>query len=319
MATLKIWSNAELSEQGRERLRAATAQHELTQVDADSSATADLGGFDVAFGQPNAAACAQSDSLRWLAINTAGITRYDTPEFRENFAARGGVFTNMGSAFAEPCAQHLLAMILALNRKLPDSWADQQKPSPPWAYNARRNVSDLLTGQTVLILSFGKIARRLIELSQPFGLKIYALRRRAYSEAGVHIIAEEQLSTVLPQVDHLVNILPHNASTDYYVNARRLALLKRGARFYNIGRGSTVDQNALMDALRDGTVGEAYLDVTEPEPLPPEHPLWRTPNCYITSHTGGGHRHTERDLIDHFLTNLTSFEQGDAEAMRDRL
>ncbi len=319
MATLKIWSNAQWSEQGRKRLLAATAKHQLTHVDAGPSDGADLNGFHVAFGQPNVAACANSNSLRWLAVNTAGITRYDTPEFRESFSARGGVFTNMSSAFSDPCAQHVLAMMLALNRKLPDSWADQQKPSPPWAYNARRDVSDLLTGQTVLILSFGRIARRLVELLQPFGMKIFALRRRAYSEAGVHVIAEEQLSAVLPQVDHLVNILPHNASTDYYVNARRLALLKRGARFYNIGRGSTVDQNALMDALREGTVGEAYLDVTEPEPLPPEHPLWRTPNCYITSHTGGGHRHTERNLIDHFLTNLAAFERGEADAMRDRL
>jgi len=319
MAVLRIWSNANLSEQGRERLAAATAAHQLTHVDAAPSDPADLGGFDVAFGQPNPEACAQSKSLRWLAINTAGITRYDTPEFRESFRARDGRFTNMSSVFSEPCAQHLLAMMLALNRKLPDSWADQQQPSPPWAYNARRDVADLLTGQTVLILSFGKIARRLVELLQPFGMKIYALRRRAYSEAGVHVIGEEQLSAVLPQVDHLVNILPHNASTDYYVNARRLALLKRGARFYNIGRGSTVDQNALMDALREGVVGEAYLDVTEPEPLPPEHALWRTPNCYITSHNGGGHRHTERDLIDHFLANLAYFEQGETESMCDCL
>ena len=319
MAVLKIWSNANLSAQGRKRLIDATAPHHLTHVEAGPSDPTDLNGFDIVLGQPNAEACARSKSLRWLAINTAGITRYDTAEFREGFRARGGVFTNMGSGFSDPCAQHLLAMMLALNRKLPDSWADQQQASPPWAYNARRDISDLMTGQTVLILSFGKIARRLVELLQPFGMKIYALRRRAYSEAGVHIIAEEQLSAVLPQMDHLVNILPHNASTDYYVNARRLALLKRGARFYNIGRGSTVDQNALMDALREGTVGEAYLDVTEPEPLPPEHPLWRTPNCHITSHTGGGHRHTERDLIDHFLKNLTRFEQGKTDAMCDCL
>lgn len=319
MAPLKIWCNANLSDQGRDRLVAGIAAHQLTHVTADASDPSALEGFDIAFGQPEAEACASSNSLRWLAVNTAGITRYDTAEFREAFRARGGVFSNMSSVFSDSCAQHVLAMMLALNRKLPDSWVDQQQPSPPWAYNARRDISDLLTGQTILILSFGRIARRLVELLRPFGVKIYALRRRAYSEAGVHIIAEEQLSAVLPQVDHLVNILPHNASTDYYVNARRLALLKRGARFYNIGRGSTVDQNALMEALREGRVGEAYLDVTEPEPLPPEHPLWRTANCHITSHTGGGHRNTERDQIDHFLENLAPFDRGDLDAMRDRV
>ncbi|GAB5560210.1 MAG: D-2-hydroxyacid dehydrogenase [Synoicihabitans sp.] len=319
MAPLKIWSNAILSDEGRERLVAATANHQLEHGDVAPEEAISLAGFDIAFGQPPVDACAQASSLRWLAVNTAGITHYDTPEFREDFRQRGSVFTNMSSVFSDSCAQHLLAMMLALSRKLPASWADQQKPSPHWAYNDLRDISDLLTGKTVLILSFGRIARRLVELLQPFGMKIYALRRKAYSEKGVHVIAEEQLSAVLPQVDHLVNILPHNASTDYYVNARRLALLKRGARFYNIGRGCTVDQNALMDALREGRVGEAYLDVTEPEPLPPEHPLWRTPNCHITSHTGGGHRHTERDLLDHFLSNLAAFERNDLPGMRDRI
>ncbi len=322
MTSLKIWSNADLSEQGRDRLIEVTATHELSHVEADASDATPLHGFDVAFGQPNAEACAASPSLRWLAVNTAGITRYDTADFREGFRARGGVFTNMSSVFSDSCAQHLLAMMLALNRKLPASWADQQQPAPhgpAWTYMDRRDVSDLLTNQTVLILSFGRIARRLVEMLKPFGMKIYALRRRAYSEPGVHVIAEEQLSAVLPEVDHLVNILPHNASTDCYVNARRLALLKRGARFYNIGRGSTVDQNALMNALQEGRVGEAYLDVTEPEPLPPEHPLWRAANCHITSHTAGGHRHTERDLIDHFSKNLALFERREIDAMQDSL
>lgn len=319
MAALKIWCNIDFSSAGRDVLREATAAHELIITDPDMPNLDALPNADIAFGQPDVAACGSSTALRWLAVNTAGFTRYDNPEFREGLRERGAVLTNMSSVFADPCAQHLLAMMLAFTRRLPESWADQQEPSPPWAYMARRDISELLNGKTVLILSFGSIARRLVELLQPFGMKIYALRRRAYSESGVHVIAEEQLSAVLPQVDHLVNILPQNASTDCYVNARRLGQLKRGARFYNIGRGTTVDQNALMDALREGRVGEAYLDVTVPEPLPPEHPLWRTPNCHITSHTGGGHRDTEKVMIEQFLANLAAFERGDLESMKDRV
>lgn len=323
---LRIWCNAELDEPAIERLREATSHHELI-VDQKLAANAweesapsdDLLRAEVAFGQPNCATCQRSTSLRWLATNSGGYTTYDIPELRERLRERGAVFTSASSVFADPCAQHILGMMLALNRKLPDSWADQQQASPPWAYNARRMQSRLLTGQTVLILSFGTIARRLVELLQPFGMKIYALRRRAYSESGVHVIAEERLSAVLPEVDHLVNILPQNPSTDHYVNARRLALLKPGARFYNIGRGTTVDQNALMDALRDGRVGEAYLDVTDPEPLPPEHPLWRTPHCHITPHTGGGRFDQTAAVVDHFIRNLRRFEVGNLAAMIDRV
>jgi len=221
--------------------------------------------------------------------------------------------------FADPCAQHLLAMMLALARQLPASWRDQNEESPPWAYLPRREVSTLLTGQCVLILSYGSIARRLVELLQPFGMKIYALRRRTYSESGVHVIAEERLSAVLPEVDHLVNILPGNDETEHFVNARRLALLQPGARFYNVGRGTTVDYRALREALEGGRLDAAYLDVFDVEPLPPEDPLWRTKNCHITPHTAGGRGGQDVAIVEHFLRNLAAFERGELGEITDRI
>src|SRR6185295_10525220 len=104
----------------------------------------------------------------------------------------------------------------------------------------------------------------------------------------VHIIPEEKISAVLPRADHVVNILPDNAGTLNYVNARRLACFKPGASFYNVGRGTTVDQAALLAALNSGRLGAAYLDVFDPEPLPPDHPFWTAPRCYVTPHTAGG-------------------------------
>ena len=86
--------------------------------------------------------------------------------------------------------------------------------------------------------------------------------------------------------------------------------MKRGAVFYNIGRGTTVDQDALGEALRSGQLRAAYLDVTDPEPLPPEHPLWTTPNCVITPHTAGGHADEWVRLVKHFLVNLRRHEAG---------
>jgi phosphoglycerate dehydrogenase-like enzyme len=115
---------------------------------------------------------------------------------------------------------------------------------------------------------------------------------------------------VLPLADHVINILPDNDSTRNYVNARRLGWFKPGARFYNVGRGTTVDQTALLDALQSGRLGAAYLDVTEPEPLPVAHPLWTAPNCYITPHTAGGRRDQDEALVKHFLSNLAAFERG---------
>lgn len=323
---LTIWSNAGLRPANLERVKTALAGHRLIgptgpTPDAMQAITPDpaIGQCDVVFGQPAPTSCLESSQLKWLAITSGGYTRYDFPELRESFRDRDIVFTNMSSVFADPCAQHVLGMMLALSRQLPQSWADQVATPPGWAYHERRAVSTILNGQSVLILSFGTIARRLVELLQPFGMKIYALRRRAYSESGVHVIAEERLSAVLPEVNHIVNILPENESTDRYVNARRLALCKPGARFYNVGRGTTVDHVALEEALREGRLGAAYLDVTDPEPLPPDHSLWRTPNCYITPHTAGGSNQQEDRQVDHFIANFRRFVAGDFDAMADRI
>jgi phosphoglycerate dehydrogenase-like enzyme len=94
------------------------------------------------------------------------------------------------------------------------------------------------------------------------------------------------------------------------MTAARLAAMKPGACFYNIGRGSTVDQPALIAALETGRVGAAYLDVMEPEPLPPAHPLWRAPNCFLTCHIGGGTGDQDEKLVAHFLANLGRYVAG---------
>ena len=148
-------------------------------------------------------------------------------------------------------------------------------------------------------------------------MTFYALRRQARSETSVRVVAETELTRVLPLADHIVNILPANPATNGYVNARRLACCKPTAKFYNVGRGSTVDQPALAEALRTGKIASAYLDVTEPEPLPPEHELWTTPNCYITPHTAGGRHDQDETIVRHFLANLAAFENGGT--MTDRV
>ncbi len=320
---LTIWTNAKLDEAGARLLAEGTRAHRLitsanTSVSVLTAGEPDplLAEADIALGQPDPADCLRTPRLKWVEVTTAGYTRYDTVEFKEGFRARGAAFTNMSQVFADPCAQHVLAMMLALGRQLLPSYGDQLGDHR-WEYLKRRYDSRLLTGQTVLLLGFGAIGRRLAELLAPFGMKIHAVRRQTRSESGVHIIAEERLSSVMAEADHVVNILPDNDVTRNYVNARRLALCKPGARFYNVGRGTTVDQRALQEALESGRLGAAYLDVFEPEPLPPEHPLWTTPNCFITPHTAGGRRDQDEAIARHFLANLAAFASG--AAMVDRV
>lgn len=313
-----IWCNAKFSEADTKLLVEGTRGHRLllsTQASANvlNAGKADplLAEADIALGQPDPAQCLALDRLRWVEVTTAGYTRYDTVEFKETFQRRGQIFTNMSQVFAESCAQHVLAMMLAFGRRLLPSYRDQLTDQS-WHYTERRYDSRLMNGQQVLMLGYGAIGRRLAELLLPFQMHLSAVRRQTRSERGVRIIPEEGVSTALAQADHIVNILPDNESTRNYVNARRLACCKPTARFYNVGRGTTVDQHALADALRAGKIAEAYLDVFEVEPLPPSDPLWTTPNCYITPHTAGGRSDQDTAIVKHFLRNLDAFARGGA-------
>ena len=320
---MKIWCNGEFGAEGMALLAKGTAAHTLvlsskrnSSVLAGGQRDATIDGADIAFGQPDPADCISNASLRWIEVSSAGYTRYDKEPFKQAVRARGATFTNASQVYSDACAEHVLSMMLALARELLPSYATQLGDRA-WNYSARRDRSRLLARQTVVMLGFGSIGRRLSELLAPFGMRIYALRRQLHSEPGVHIVPEQDLTRVLAEADHVVNVLPENEATLNYVNARRIACFKAGARFYNVGRGPTVDQAALIEGLTSGRIGAAYLDVTVPEPLPPAHPLWSAPNCFITPHTAGGRNNVNEELVRHFLGNLAAFEKGGA--MADRI
>jgi phosphoglycerate dehydrogenase-like enzyme len=320
---LTIWCNPRFPEPALELLRDGTRAHRVVFASASKESSL-VGGApdplldeaDVAFGQPDPDQLLSAMRVKWVHLNSAGYTRHDRDDLREALRARGAVLTNSSSVYDEPCAQHLLAMMLGLARQLPQSLLDQ-RGARPWRAAEHRAHCRLLTGQTVLILGFGAIARRLVELLAPFRMHLVATRRSPRGDEPIRVAPEDQTDALLPAADHVVNILPANAGTERFFTAGRFGLMKPGAVFYNVGRGTTVDQPALAAALSDRRLAAAYLDVTDPEPLPPDHLLWRAPNCFITPHTAGGHHDEFERLVGHFVENLRRFERG--EALRDRV
>lgn len=268
-----------------------------------------LAEVDIAYGQPDPDDVMAYARIRWVALSTAGYTRYDRDDFRLAMRTRGARVTNASSVFADPCAQQVLAGMLALARNLPSQLRNQDGPRD-WRYLEDRFTATVLTGQTVVILGHGAIGRRLAQLLEPFGMRVLAFRRKVEGDRGVTLVSERGLSDGLGKADHVVNVLPDSPATRRFVDAARFAQFKPGARFYNIGRGTTVDQEALIEALKSGSLGAACLDVMDPEPLPPEHPLWTTPNCFITCHVGGGTIDQDDKLVRHFLENLDRWENG---------
>ena len=311
MAEYTIWIDAPLSEEAVSVLAEGLEGHHTLWARDLSHPEAALQEADIAYGQPPVTTLRDARRLRWAHLSSAGYTNYDRDDLKAALRARGARLTNSSGVFDEPCAQHALAMMLAGARQLLPAHADQLESH---AWNTRRNraQSYLLQDQTVLLLGFGAIGRRLAELLAPFGLRILALRRQRQGDEAVEIIEERQLAHALAEADHVVNLLPGSPATEGFANAAFFAGMKPGARYYNIGRGTTTDQNALIDALTGGRLELAYLDVTEPEPLPPAHPLWTTPNCFITPHTAGGHQGETVRLARHFVANFHRFERGEA-------
>lgn len=316
--SLTVWTNhvfrpeaLALFEQG---LRAAghrlvVSPTATAVVLAAGAADATLAEADVAYGQPDVGQVMASPRLKFVALSSAGYTRYDRDDFRAAMQARRVPVTNASQVFADPCAQHVLAQMLALERNL-GAQLRNQDGSREWRYLGDRFTAGVLTHRRVVLLGYGAIGRRLAELLKPFGCHVTAYRRKPAGDEGVDVVTDAGLAAALAAADHVVNILPESPATRGWLDAARLAAFKPGARFYNIGRGTTVDQAALIAALESGHLGAAYLDVMDPEPLPPAHPLWSAKHCFITCHIGGGTREQDDNLARHFLANLAAFTAG---------
>lgn len=164
-----------------------------------------------------------------------------------------------------------------------------------------------LRGARVLVWGFGGIAAKLTPLLQAFGAQVRGVARRPGVRAGVEILSDKELPRLLPETDALVMILPGSEATRDALNAERLALLPSHAWVVNVGRGISVDEDALADALDAGKLGGAALDVFKTEPLPADSRLWTTPNLLISPHAAGGRPDGCTDLI---AENLRSFLAG---------
>jgi phosphoglycerate dehydrogenase-like enzyme len=183
-------------------------------------------------------------------------------------------------------SEWVVAAILAMRRRLPEFGELQQRAE--WARDlaepadfSNHPIGDL-DGSTVLVLGYGSIGKALASRLAPFGARVVGVARQARQDAE----APESLPRLLPGADVVVDLLPLTSDTRKFVDAKFLSQMKPGAIFVNAGRGGTVDTDALLDALRTGKI-RAALDVTDPEPLPADHPLWKEPNVLITPHIAG--------------------------------
>ncbi len=223
-----------------------------------------------------------SAGLQWVHTHSAGADRPIFPELM----GRGVKVTTSSGANAEVVAQTVLAGLLSLAREFPKLLQGQR--NRVWTPLIHGALPRDLAGQRAVIVGWGPIARRVAAFLQMLGLEIAVVRNSA-EPAGdtIRTVVFDHLGDVLPGADWLILACPLTDSTRQLVGRRAFQSMPRGARFINVARGEVVVEQDLVDALREGQIGGAYLDVFEHEPLGPESPLWGFENVILTPHSAG--------------------------------
>jgi phosphoglycerate dehydrogenase-like enzyme len=242
----------------------------------------------------------EAERLRWVFIRGAGVDRQPLPLYRE----RGVVLTNGSGLAAGPIAESLVLAMLAAAKGFPDLVRAQDRcewlPRPP-AFGELKDTR-------ALVLGYGDIGRAAAARLIGFGVEVVGVRRQPSEEPGV--LGPDEWRRRLPEFDWVLVTVASIAANRHLVGAPELAAMKAGAWLLNVTRGWVVDQAALLEALRAGRIGGAYLDVTDPEPLPADSELWRLPNVIVTPHSSWASERFAERSADLFLDNLGRYLAG---------
>jgi D-2-hydroxyacid dehydrogenase (NADP+) len=227
---------------------------------------------------------AHARELKWIHSTAAGVAQLMYPELRRS----GITVTNASGIFSVPMAEHTMGLLLALARNFPDSvrYQDATKWSPQDLWDKPQHLAEM-NGSVLLIVGYGSIGRELARRARAFDMRVWGVTRSGNGDTthAEKILPISQLNEALPHAHYVVIAAPETPETKHLIGAEQIAKMKRGARLINVARGSLLDETALIEALQTGALGGAALDVTDKEPLPPESPLWRAPNLFITPHT----------------------------------
>jgi len=254
--------------------------------------------------------------LTWVHSATSGVERALTPAARD----RDVLVTNARGVFSRPIAEHVLLMILAVSRHLPELLELQRERT--WQPLEGRELRELTVG----IVGYGSLGRSVASLASAFGARVIALRRRPESAAPAgaeeedgfpfeprvdQVFGPDRLHELLAASDIVVLAAPLTPETEGMIDEAAVGAMKRDAWLINVARGRLVDDTALIRALRDNRIGGAALDTFRDEPLPPGSPYWELANVILTPHTAWSSARVLDRSIDLFCDNLVRFSRGE--------
>ena len=266
-----------------EKLRREFPQIEVVQVPDFNALSNEIVDADILVGfSLRGEQFAQAKKLRWIHSTAAAVHQLMSPELK----ASNVILTNASRVHAPVVAEHVIAVMLSLAKRLPSAMRFQERSK--WAQNEiYKEHPQELAGNTLLLVGLGSIGREVLARAKALGMRVAAVRQHPErgSDGADALFAARDLSKALADADFIVLAAPLTASTEHLINAEALEGMKPNAFLINVSRGPLIDDAALIAALRSRQIAGAALDVFAEEPLPADSPYWSLDNCLITPHT----------------------------------
>lgn len=270
---------------------------------------ADIGWLDILRIEDDPRPALAATKAKWLHTTLAGLSKIPV-----SFARKQGLIVTKGTGLtSKAVADYGLMGVLMLAKRVDEIVRAQDRRD--WL--AQPPCNDDLDGAKALIIGYGAIGSQLGERLKACGMIVTGVRRQADPAAGM--IGPDDWRGRLGDYDYVILAAPETPETYHMIGADEFDAMKTGARFVNIARGSMVDQDALIDALKGGRLRSAFIDVTDPEPIPADHPLWAAPNIIITMHMSGrGNLAMYAQAAKRFADNVRRYLAGEPlEAVAD--
>jgi len=287
------------------KIQATAPEYEILDMSTPPT-DGQLADCEIFFGSINAEMVHKMPNLKWVHVQTAGVEWYVNPE---TGLPEHVLLTNSSGAYGISIAEYMLTVTLMLLRNA-GGYIAQQKEHIWKALGRARNLHDC----NVAVIGMGDIGGRYAYLCNAMGATVNGVVRTMRSNKPEYINAlftTEQLDEAIQNADIVALALPGTGETAGILSRQRLSRMKKGAFIVNVGRGSAIDQDALIELLASEHLGGAGLDVTTPEPLPQDNPLWDMPNVIITPHTShGGRDNTSELVVGKFVRYLKDYLAG---------
>lgn len=270
---------------------------------AGPSVIQEISDADAVLGTLNQEQFRAAKKLKWLHVHSAGVENALFPDL----VSSSVVVTNARNVYGPQIADHAMAFLLTLTRKLNTTIPAQSKEEWP---KGREGMYEL-DGKTAVVIGVGGIGSNIAQRAHGFGMKVIGVDVRDLPTNNYlsQIVRPERLNEVLPLADVVFISAPHTKKTERMMGTEQFNLLRKGTWYIAVSRGKVTDTGALVKALDEGRLAGAGLDVVDPEPLPKGHPLWKFPNVVITPHTAGGSDNLNRRLHALLKENLSRFSR----------